>query len=181
MMLLLVISMAAELKAGNASRYGYAGDAFDNGAFACKGTLLARYGQRRWQTMRDHGVANRTLACGTPLAICNPRTNQCTAAYVVDRGPYGAVNRKGEWHARTKLKPGEHYRGALDLLPGVYTAIALTGIEPVLYSPIGPPEPAAAPAPAPVHRNHAPWPRLRASGHSLMAYNFAPDSSDTLP
>ncbi len=84
--------------------------------------------------MRAHGVAHRTLACGTRLVVCNPRTNLCTTATVVDRGPYGALDRKGEWHVRTKpLRAGEHYRGELDLLPGVYSAIALTGIEKVTY------------------------------------------------
>jgi hypothetical protein len=135
MMLALAISMVAGLQAGNASRYGYVGDVWNQaGTYACRGSLQALYGERRWRTMRDHGVAHRTLACGTPLTICNLRTGRCTAAYVVDRGPYGALDRRGVWHARVPpLRPGEHYRGELDLLPGVYSAISLVGIERVMF------------------------------------------------
>ncbi|HRI52551.1 MAG TPA: hypothetical protein PLW65_20440 [Pseudomonadota bacterium] len=167
MMLLLAISMVAGIKAGNASRYGYEGDVFDRvGSFACRRSLAARYGERGWQKMRDHGVAHRTLACGTRLGICNLRTNQCTTAYVVDRGPWGVLDRKGDWHVRTTaLRPGEHFRGDLDLLPGTYSAIALMGIEKVAYWPIKEAEPARA-----HQRDHLP--PLRAGGRSPFAVNL---------
>lgn len=135
MTLLFAISLFVGTQAGNASRYGYAGDAFDSvGSFACEQRLVARYGRGLWTKMRNAGVAHRTLPCGTQLGVCLPRTKVCTGAYVVDRGPWGALDRRGQWHARPKrLLPGEHYRGALDLLPRVYTALGLTGIEKVLY------------------------------------------------
>ena len=135
MNLLLAISLVAGIKAGNASRYGYEGDIYDRvGSFACKRTLESRYGGRQWEKMRNRGVAHRTLPCGTRLGICLARTGLCTAAYVVDRGPWGTMNRKGEWHARTgRLPAGEHYRGELDLLPGTYTSIGLVGIEKVVF------------------------------------------------
>lgn len=135
MMLFLALSMVAGIKTGNASRYGYVGDSYDRvGSFACRRILHARFGERGWQKMRANGVAHRTLPCGTELGVCNPRTGSCTTAYVVDRGPWGALNQKGEWQMRTgRLLPGEHYRGELDLLPGVYTAIGLVGIENVAY------------------------------------------------
>lgn len=135
MTLLLALTMLAGVETGNGSRYGYEGDRFDVvGTFACRRTLTARYGTKVWQQMRAHGVAHRTLPCGTRLGICHPRTGLCTTAFVVDRGPWGALNRKGEWHVRTgKLRPGEHYRGVLDLLPGVYSAIDLRGIEKVVF------------------------------------------------
>lgn len=164
MMLLLAISMVAGIKAGNASRYGYEGDAFDRvGSFACRRSLQARHGERGWQKMRDHGVAHRTLPCGTRLGICNLRTSQCTTAFVVDRGPWGVLDRKGEWHMRTTpLRAGEHYRGELDLLPGTYTAIALAGIEKVTYWPLGGAEPARA------HKTDR-LPPLRAGGRAPFA------------
>lgn len=160
MTLLLAISIVASIQAGNASRYGYVGDSYDRvGSFACRRTLEARYGSRQWEKMRDRGVAHRTLPCGTRLGICLARTGLCTAAYVVDRGPWGTLNRKGEWHQRTgRLLPGEHYRGELDLLPGTYTSIGLVGIEKVLFWPI------SGPAPDPVLspiRHRAEYPRLR--------------------
>jgi hypothetical protein len=114
--------------------------------------------------MRDHGVAHRTLACGTRLGVCNLRTSQCTMAFVVDRGPWGALDRKGEWHLRTTpLRPGEHYRGELDLLPGTYSAIALAGIEKVAYWPLAGAEPGRT-------REHLP--PLRAGGRSPFAINL---------
>jgi hypothetical protein len=151
--------MAAGLQAGNASRYGYAGDAFDRvGSFACQNRLQTRYGVKEWRRMRDHGVAHRTLPCGTAIGVCNVRTSRCTSAFVVDRGPWGALDRKGQWHARIPpLRPGEHYRGELDLLPAVYSAIALTGIEKVVYWPF----PQTEPEPAPLHRDA---PRQRRAG-----------------
>ncbi len=177
MMLLLAISMVAGIKAGNASRYGYEGDTFDRvGSFACRRTLLARHGERGWQKMRDHGVAHRTLACGTRLGVCNLRTSQCTTAYVVDRGPWGALDRKGEWHMRTTpLRPGEHYRGELDLLPGTYTSIALAGIEKVAYWPMTDVEPRRA------HKTDH-LPPLRAGGRSPFAVNLRqPHTESELP
>lgn len=177
MMLLLAISMVAGIKAGNASRYGYEGDSFDRvGSFACRRSLAARYGERGWQKMRERGVAHRTLACGTRLGICNLRTGQCTAAYVVDRGPWGVLDRKGEWHVRTSaLRPGEHYRGELDLLPGTYTAIALTGIEKVAYWPLNDTEP-------PRSRRPQHLPPLRASGPSPFAQNLrSPNAEAEFP
>jgi len=138
MTLLIAVTMVAGIQAGNASRYGYVGDTMDQvGSFACQGRLEARYGSRRWRELRSRGVAHRTLPCGTRIGVCLARTKTCTLAYVVDRGPWGALNRKGEWHQRTgRLLPGEHYRGELDLLPGVYTPLGLVGIEQVLFWPM---------------------------------------------
>ncbi|MBL8636731.1 MAG: hypothetical protein JNM40_26135 [Myxococcales bacterium] len=168
-MLLLAISMLAGMDVGNASRYGYEGDVYDNvGTFACRRTLSARYGSKMWQKMRSHGVAHRTLPCGTRIGICNQRTGRCTAAYVVDRGPWGALDRHGEWHVRTgKLAPGEHYRGVLDLLPGVYSAIDLQGIEKVVFWPM--PDPAQA-----QHSRDTRLPPLRSLGPSPFAFYLAP-------
>lgn len=173
-MLLLAISMLVGMEAGNGSRYGYEGDQFDNvGTFACRRTLAARYGQKTWQKMRQHGVAHRTLPCGTRLGICNQRTGRCTTAYVVDRGPWGALDRNGEWHVRTsKLLPGEHYRGVLDLLPGVYSAIDLQGIEKVYYWLMPDPEQSQS-----SRENRLP--PLRSLGRSPFAFYLAPSHRST--
>ena len=135
MTLIFAMAVLSGLQSGNASRYGYVGDTMDQvGSFACQRRLQARFGSRGWRALRDRGVAHRTLPCGTPLGICLARTGQCTQAYVVDRGPWDTLNRRGEWHQRTdRLRPGEHYRGDLDLLPNIFTRIGLVGIEPVLY------------------------------------------------
>lgn len=185
MTLLLAISLVAGIKAGNASRYGYVGDVYDRvGSFACKRTLESRYGGRQWEKMRNRGVAHRTLPCGTRIGICLARTGLCTAAYVVDRGPWGTLNRKGEWHARTgRLLPGEHYRGDLDLLPGTYSAIGLVGIEKVIYWPISPSSGEFLPSDPPMRAeypklrladrgHHKPYPTLRLAG--LLATEMFP-------
>jgi hypothetical protein len=87
-------------------------------------------------------------------------------AFVVDRGPWGVLDRKGEWHLRTSpLRPGEHYRGDLDLLPGTYSAIALAGIEKVAYWPLGQEDAAQA-------RTHHRLPPLRSGGRSPFAVNL---------
>lgn len=137
--LLLAMSLLTAIKSGNASRFGFVGDPYDNvGTYACRRTLTARHGAAGFEHMRQRGVAHRTLPCGTPIGICLTRTGLCTTAYVVDRGPWGVLDRKGEWHMRTgRLLPGEYYRGELDLLPGVYTALALVGIERVSYWQVG--------------------------------------------
>ncbi|MFO0573644.1 MAG: hypothetical protein U1A78_06590 [Polyangia bacterium] len=169
MTLLLAISMLAGIQTGNASRYGYAGDIYDRvGSFACRRTLSARYGDRVWQQMRSQGLAHRTLPCGARLGVCNVRTGQCTVAYVVDRGPWGALDRKGEWHVRTgRLLPGEHYRGELDLLPGTYSAINVVGIERVAFWPLPLPD-------AQSMRRGIKLPPLRAMGPSSVAFDISP-------
>lgn len=174
MTLLLALTMLAGMQSGNGSRYGYEGDLYDNvGTFACRRTLTVRYGQKGWQKMRNRGVAHRTLPCGTRLGICNQRTGRCTAAYVVDRGPWGALDRNGEWHVRTgPLKPGEHYRGVLDLLPGVYSAIDLQGIEKVYFWPL--PDPGQAQS----SRDNR-LPPLRSFGASPYAFYLAPSHRST--
>lgn len=174
MNLLFAISLVAGIHSGNASRYGYVGDTMDRvGSFACRRTLAAKYGERGWEKMRSHGVAHRTMPCGTRLGICNPRTSLCTVAYVVDRGPWGTLNTKGEWHMRTgKLQSGEYYRGELDLLPGTYSAIALVGIEKVMFWTLdGPsaaaPQVAALTVPEPI-KPYAPIPPLRSEPVQLQ-------------
>lgn len=173
MTLLLAISMLAGIQTGNASRYGYEGDIYDRvGSFACRRTLLARYGEKGWQRMRGTGLAHRTLPCGTRLGVCNVRTGQCTVAYVVDRGPWGVLDRKGEWHVRTgKLRPGEYYRGHLDLLPGTYTAINVVGIEKVAFWPMPEPDPVEL-------RRGVRMPPLRAMGPAAVATYVTPSRKD---
>lgn len=138
MTLLFAMAIISGMQSGNASRYGYAGDTMDQvGSFACQRRLEARHGGAGWRARRDRGVAHRTLPCGTPIGVCLARTGQCTTAYVVDRGPWGALDRQGQWHQRTdRLRPGERYRGELDLLPNVFNRIGLVGIESVLFWPL---------------------------------------------
>ncbi len=116
--------------AGLAARYGYPGDRYaGKPQYACQSVLAKQVGDESWQNMLRHGVAHRSLPCGTPLIICTKKENLCTKAWVVDRGPFGAVDAKGRWHARKHLKRGERWRGILDLLPGPAKALELTGLK----------------------------------------------------
>ena len=47
-------------------------------------------------------IAHRTLPCNTKVVICNKRTNLCTTARVVDRGPYG-ITYDGKKYQHTSI------------------------------------------------------------------------------
>lgn len=123
--------MTIKSETGKASRYGYVGDPYDSvGKFACEASLTKKFGRAKWTKMKEMGVAHRTLPCGTPIVICKDKVT-CINAWVVDRGPFGALDQKGHWYARAKLKPGERYRGIVDLLPMPSQKLNVYGIEPV--------------------------------------------------
>jgi hypothetical protein len=73
--------------------------------------------------------AHRTLPCGTPLLLENPRTGQFAVCQVLDRGPFGAILPTGEWGVKIhKNEPGD-WRGILDLSPAVAEALGHNGRE----------------------------------------------------
>jgi hypothetical protein len=73
--------------------------------------------------------AHRTLPCGTPLLLENPRTGQFAACEVLDRGPFGAILPTGQWGVKIhKNEPGD-WRGILDLSPAVADALGHNGRE----------------------------------------------------
>lgn len=112
--MMLALTLLAQVlrppQLGNAGVYGYPGDRWDNGELACP------------QRAR-HGVAHRSLPCGTRLVICARR---CVVATVQDRGPFGATDGK-RYKVTTKPPPGWWYRGELDLLPETARAIGTRG------------------------------------------------------
>lgn len=120
---------------GLASLYDFKGDRFSGQhVYACEASLRKKEGKDRWEKMLSMGVAHRRLPCGTLVCI---RTLQevkknhlsCTPAYVIDRGPYGALTSRGEWVVRAKLLPGERYRGVMDLRPPIAQKIKFNGLE----------------------------------------------------
>ena len=73
--------------------------------------------------------AHRTLPCGTPLLLENPRTGQFAVCEVLDRGPFGAILPTGQWGVKIhKNEPGD-WRGILDLSPAVADALGHNGRE----------------------------------------------------
>jgi hypothetical protein len=73
--------------------------------------------------------AHRTLPCGTPLILENPRNGRFATCQVLDRGPFGAILPSGSWGMKIKrTQPGE-WRGILDLAPAVADALGHNGRE----------------------------------------------------
>ena len=128
---------------GLASRYGYPGDPYEpiGQPYACEATLKHRWGLKQWKQVVKQGIAHRSLPCGTQLLICRTASPQCTHAIVVDRGPYGALDLHGRWHARKHLHEGERYRGIVDLLSPVAKKLGIRGIEKVVLWPSPQPRP----------------------------------------
>jgi len=103
---------------GLAGVYGFPGDTLDRpGPTACEASLVASRGRLAYTKMEAAGVAHRTLPCGTELQLV--RGQRLTRAWVVDRGPFGIISPSGKWRAGKRLRPGEIWRGALDLRPAV--------------------------------------------------------------
>ncbi len=125
-----------KISTGLAARYGYKGDPYEtwNQPYACQNRLVKRWGYKRYQEAVTIGVAHRTLPCGTKILICRIPTYPptCTSAIVVDRGPYGALDKQGVWHRRSKLQPGERWRGIVDLLPPVAAKLGVWGLDKVV-------------------------------------------------
>lgn len=132
--LTLLLAVFHPVDNGIASRYGYPGDRYEtSGDFACKNRLLKTYGAKQWLFMKKHGVAHRTLPCGTELKICRASSaNWCTHAFVVDRGPFGTLDEKGHWHRRSELPSDEHWKCVVDLLPGPAKELKISGLAPVV-------------------------------------------------
>lgn len=73
--------------------------------------------------------AHRTLPCGTPLILENPRNGRFALCEVLDRGPFGAIMPTGEWGTKIhKGEPGD-WRGIVDLAPAVSDALGHNGRE----------------------------------------------------
>jgi hypothetical protein len=71
-------------------------------------------------------IAHRSLPCNTKVVICNKRTDICTSARVVDRGPYGL----------TSTRAGLRHTSIVDMTMGVAKKIHHNGFEEVvLFAP----------------------------------------------
>lgn len=106
--LVLATSPVGQKASCKASVFGTPGDRWVGGDAFCLGRRV---------NATDVGVAHRTLKCGTPLLLTNPRTRKRTIAVVVDRGPYGALDEAGTWFVRRTSTEGGQWRGCLDLTP----------------------------------------------------------------
>lgn len=145
------------------TQYGQKGDTLAGEFFRCGYDPVTkqwgRHGGRFKQTKmspRFHGIAHRTLPCGTKVNVCRlgrrrgeKKKTRCTVATVVDRGPYWSVPRScmpgripssACWRRGRPLVrninrlPKTHPRkfaNCGDLLPPVAHAIQLGGMAPI--------------------------------------------------
>lgn len=128
----LALLLAPRAEVGLAAVYGFAGDRYDNGHWACRAVLQHQLGRGGWQRALARGIAHRTLPCGTQVELYDLRSQRHTSAVIVDRGPHGQVLPSGRWTARRQLLPGARWRGIVDLLPPVARRLGLTGLDPVI-------------------------------------------------
>ena len=143
--ILLVASIfwAGDLEICTASTFGQRGDRLAGG--------VAPYLGRRVRPS-DEGIAHRTWPLGSWVRVCVPRTGRCETVKVIDRGPFGAVNKRGKWRnaardyrrwyrseadiprwAWTDRRGVEwHWRGCADLTPRLRRKLKHNGFEQVV-------------------------------------------------
>ena len=126
---------------GKASVFAIHGDKYnpENKPLACESRIIRKHGHDYWQKILTHGVAHRTLPCGSKIKIfiLGKKKIRSSYAYVVDRGPYGVVH-NGKWRLRRKLCLGEQYRGILDVLAPLAKKLNVSGIFFVVVKIISP-------------------------------------------
>ena len=105
-------AMSLQIQIGPSSTYS-PGDGHNVGVLACGRNV-------RYTRTQEH-IAHRRwrkLGCGRPVLVWTPSTGRATLTKVMDGGPYGIVNKKGDWGVWTRSKPppdGWRYRGLVDL------------------------------------------------------------------
>jgi rare lipoprotein A (peptidoglycan hydrolase) len=105
---------------GLATRFGDPGDHLSGKQLSCTHERM-RPGQLV--------CAHRTLPCGTPLLLENPRNGRFAVCQVLDRGPFGAILPTGQWGVKIHRREPGAWRGILDLSPAVAKALAFNGRE----------------------------------------------------
>lgn len=132
---LFLLSLLSLGEVGNGSVFSLYGDPYNpsNQPLACEGRIIKRHGRASFRNMLSYGIAHRTLPCGSQLTLCIQKRGKvrCSKAYVIDRGPYGVVYKKGKrrrWKMYRKLPPGKQYRGIVDVLSPLAQRLKVTGI-----------------------------------------------------
>lgn len=78
-------------------------------------------------TSKDSHIAHRTLPLGTVGFLCGRRG--CVLTSVQDRGPFGQLDARKRWRARTRLAKGWRWRGEFDVTRPAGRAIRHRGFE----------------------------------------------------
>lgn len=76
----------------------------------------------------DMGIAHRTWPMGARIRITNLRTKLSSFGVILDRGPYGKLDKDGRWfNSRRYRSRAGKYRGCADLTPALAKAIGHDG------------------------------------------------------
>lgn len=76
----------------------------------------------------DLGIAHRAWPMGARIRITNLRTKLSAEGVVLDRGPYGKVDKDGRWfNSRRHRSRIGRYRGCADLTPALAKLIGHDG------------------------------------------------------
>jgi hypothetical protein len=103
----------------------------------------ARYLRRPVDPATDVGIAHRTLPLGTVVLLYQPKARVWAMAVVIDRGPYGRLDKDGawyngaaEWRAGRRYRPGSRWNGCADLTPRLALQLQHDGWERVRLWPL---------------------------------------------
>ena len=75
----------------------------------------------------DHGIAHRTLPCGSWVLVTSRRTGRSVLTRVIDHGPYGAVDATGEWVLKRRRSDPGKWKGCADLTYPVGEMLGIGG------------------------------------------------------
>ena len=78
----------------------------------------------------DMGIAHRTWPMGARIRVTNLRTKLSAEGVVLDRGPWGKLDKDGRWFnsRRHRGRLGK-FRGCADLTPAIAKAIGHDGLD----------------------------------------------------
>src|SRR3954467_13691145 len=102
LVLALVGSANLTIDRGLATRYGDPWDRLKGKNLSCTERPIAP-GQLV--------CAHRTLPCGSPVLLHNPRTHRFAVCEVLDRGPFGAILPTGDWGVKIRASQPGKWRG----------------------------------------------------------------------
>ncbi len=132
-MIALLFTAFLHIETCEASVFAYDGDKLAGG--------VAPYLGRRVRP-DDHGIAHRTLPLGSDVWLFNIRTWTLVKTKIIDRGPFGRLDKRGRWfngsklyrwHLRRRLPiPTEGWIRCVDMTPKIKHMLGHNGREPVI-------------------------------------------------
>jgi hypothetical protein len=123
----------------NSTIFGYEGDKYSGSK--------ALYLGRPVDPEHDIGIAHRGLPLGSLVVLHVPKRDTFVVAVVIDRGPYGRIDKDGNWyngasewkaHVRRNkpYSPGSRWNGCIDITPRAAELLEHDGWEVVQAYPL---------------------------------------------